>query len=103
MFNNLDDRKKYFVKDTLPNFIYILPVNFDYKENANVIFDETSENNRQLLISNFAKHIFNAYAITINDISLFNDGIHLDYDGHKTLAFKVKEMLKNVDEERSIK
>ena len=102
MFNDLEDRKKYFVNNTLPTFIYVLPVNFDYEENASIIFDEESEKNRQLVISNFFNYISNAYSIIINNISFFNDLIHLDYEGHKKIAFKVKELLENVKQEDGI-
>ena len=93
MFEDLDDRKKYFVNETLPEIIYILPVNFDYIENAKVIFDINCEEKRKLIIQEFSKQVKNVDTISFNDISLFDDGIHLDFNGHKLMASKVKEKL----------
>ena len=41
MVEDEDDKKKYFVNNELPEIIYILPSNFDYKENGfGPIFDD---------------------------------------------------------------
>lgn len=93
MFEDLDDRKKYFVNETMPNFIYILPVNFDYIKDASIIFDVNSENKRNLIIQEFSKKINNVEIICFNDLTLFEDGIHLDFNGHEILSLKVKEKL----------
>ena len=93
-YEDLDDRKKYFVNEQLPKIIYILPFNFDYKKNASVIFDENKEIERQKIIQYFLKNKSNN-TIYFNDIDLFNDGIHLNYDGHRKLAEKMFEVLKN--------
>ena len=93
-YEDLEDRKKYFVNEKMPRVIYILPVNFDYKVNASVIFDEQSEQKRQEIIDYFSKN--KKDIITSNDINLFDDGIHLNFDGHKKLANMVeKELISN--------
>ena len=86
-----DDKKKYFVNSKLPEIIYILPSNFDYKENASVIFDEEKENERRKIIKYFNDN--NIKNIYFNDIDLFDDGIHFNYEGHKKMAEKVSEVL----------
>lgn len=93
MFEDLDDRKKYFVNNKLPEIIYILPVNFDYIENAKVIFDINCEEKRNLIIQEFTKKVKDVETISFNDISLFDDGIHLDFNGHELMASVVKEKL----------
>ena len=93
-YEDLEDRKKYFVNEKMPRVIYILPVNFDYKVNASVIFDEQSEQKRQEIIDYFSKN--KKDIITSNDIDLFDDGIHLNFDAHKKLANMVeKELINN--------
>ena len=93
-YEDLEDRKKYFVNGKMPRIIYILPVNFDYKVNASVIFDEQSEQKRQEIIDYFSKN--KKDIITSNDMNLFDDGIHLNFDGHKKLANMVeKELISN--------
>lgn len=93
-YEDLEDRKKYFVNEKMPKIIYILPVNFDYKVNASVIFDEQSEQKRQEIIAYFSKNKKNI--ITSNDMELFDDGIHLNFNGHEKLANMVeKELINN--------
>lgn len=93
MFLDEDDRKKYFVNNSMPRFIYILPINFDYIKDASVIFDKNCEDKRKLIIEKFKEKIDNVDILYFNDLTLFNDGIHLDFNGHETLALKVKEAL----------
>lgn len=83
-FADLENRKKYFVNEQLPKIIYILPINFDYEKNAKEIFNQDSETKRQEIINYFKKE--NIDCIIPNDISIFEDGIHLDYKGHEKLA-----------------
>lgn len=93
LYEDLDDRKKYFVEEKMPKIVYILPFNFDYKENASVIFNYEKEEERQKIIKYFSDNkLQNIY---FNDIDLFDDGIHLNYKGHKRVAEKVIEVLKN--------
>lgn len=101
MFEDLDDRKKYFVNETLPKFVYILPVNFDYMENAKVIFDINCEEKRKLIIEKFSNQVKDVDVISFNDISLFDDGIHLDFNGHTLMASKVKEILLMTNEKKN--
>ena len=95
MFENIEDRKKYFINEALPKIIYILPVNFDYINNANVIFNINSEEKRKLIIQEFFKYVKNVETISFSDITLFEDGVHLDFNGHKLMASEVKNVLKN--------
>ena len=89
-YNDIEDRKKYFVDEQMPKFIYILPCNFDCIDD---IFDESKELERQKIIKYFNDN--NIDNIYFNDIDLFEDGIHLNYIGHKTMAEKVFEVLEN--------
>lgn len=89
-FNDLEDQRKYF-NNKMPRIIYILPVNFDYKINAKEIFDQKSEEKRQEIIEYFTKENFDI--ITASDMALFEDGIHLNYEGHQKMAELVKTEL----------
>lgn len=84
MFEDLEDRKKYFVDNKMPEIIYILPINFDYKVNASNIFTINEENKRQEIIKYFNDN--NIKNISIKEIDLFEDGIHMNYEGHKKMA-----------------
>ena len=86
-FEDLEDRKKYFA-DKFPKIIYILPINFDYKVNASVVFNEKSESKRQEIIKYFSKY---DNVIVGNDLELFDDGIHLNYEGHKKMSELVED------------
>ena len=78
----------------MPRIIYILPINFDYKVNASVIFDPESEKKRQKIIDYFCKN--NMDIITSDNMELFDDGIHLNFEGHQKLANIVeKELIDN--------
>lgn len=92
IYEDLDDRKKYFVNNKLPEIIYILPVNFDYIKEASNIFDINSENKRQEIIKYFNDN--NIRNISINDIGL-SDGIHMNYDGHQKMAELVSGVIKD--------
>lgn len=94
LYDDLDDRKKYFIDEKMPEIIYLLPINFDYKNNASMIFDEKSEEKRKKIISYFKSNsILN---LSIDKVSLFSDGIHLDYEGHEKVCDIVyKELTKN--------
>lgn len=93
IFQDSDDKKKYFIDEKMPEFIYILPVNFDYKVNASIIFNENSEKERLSIIKKFNEYIEDVIIVTFNDICLFEDGIHLNYDGNIQLAKKIMEVL----------
>lgn len=90
-FIDIDDQKKYFINNKIPKITYILPINFDYQKNAKEIFDEESEKRRLEVINQFQNSKLNY--IIVDQISLFNDGIHLDFEGHQKLANIVKEYL----------
>lgn len=92
-FEDLEDRKKYFVNEKMPQILYILPINFDYKVNASMIFDESKEEIRREIIKYFNDNNINN--ISNNELDLFEDGIHLNYEGHKKLSELVyKELQK---------
>lgn len=95
-FDDLEDRKKYFKNDKLPEIIYILPINFDYQNGASVIFDEVSETKRQEIIEYF-KQIKDIKFIYSNDLPLFEDGIHLNYCGHEKMSKLVESVLKEYE------
>ena len=90
-YEDLEDRKKYFIEEKMPRIIYILPINFDYKVNASVIFDEESETKRQEIIDYFSKN--NMDIIIPRNMELFKDGIHMNFEGHKKLANIVEKEL----------
>ena len=92
MYENIDDRTKY-LDNKMPKIIYILPFNFDYQKNASIIFNKEKNNERIKIINYFNDNkIENIY---FNDIDLFEDGIHLNYEGHERLAKKVFEVIKD--------
>lgn len=92
-FEDLEDRKKYFVNETLPRIIYIMPANFDYLGNASVIFNFQSEEKRQEIIKCFSTN--EKDVIICPNIPLFNDGIHFNYEGHQLMAKLVEEVIGN--------
>lgn len=93
MYADLDDRKKYFAHEKMPEYIYILPINFDYVKGANVIFNLDKEKERQKLISIFRTNIKGVKVLSFDNMPLFKDGIHLNYEGHELLANSLEEVL----------
>ena len=91
-YADLEDQKKYFNDKKLPEIIYILPINFDYQDKASVIFDKESEEKRQQIIIEFQKDK-KLKTIVANDLELFDDGIHLNYQGHEQMASLVERFL----------
>lgn len=89
-FNDMDYQKKYF-NNKKPKIIYILPINFDYKNKASIIFDSSSERKRQEIISYFENH--NLKNIYSNNMELLDDGIHLNFEGHEHMANLVMEVI----------
>lgn len=90
-----DNHNRYFVENNMPEFIYILPTNFDYKESASNIFNEDSESKRLELISRFKES--NKTIIHTSNISLTEDGLHYSEEGHKQMANIVEEVLKEYE------
>ena len=90
-YSDLDDRKKYFVDKKMPKFIYILPANFsdDY------VFNDKSHTTRKEIIEYFKKNYNNDEFIILDNMTLFPDGIHLDYKGHENVSNIVSEVIKN--------
>ena len=91
-YADLEDQKKYFNDKKLPEIIYILPINFDYQDKASVIFDKESEEKRQQIIKEF-QNDKKIKTIVANDLELFDDGIHLNYQGHEQMASLVERFL----------
>lgn len=91
-YNDLEDQQKYFKDKKLPEIIYILPINFDYQDKANIVFDKESETKRQQIIKEFKK-LKTIKIISANDLELFDDGIHLNYKGHEQMATLVERFL----------
>lgn len=89
-FSDEEDKIKYF-NGKMPKIIYILPINFDYLVNAKVIFDIECERKRQEIIEYFKSQ--NIKIVTANDMDLFEDGIHLSYQGHEDMAKLVAKEL----------
>ncbi len=95
-FDDLEDRKKYFKNNKLPEIIYILPINFDYQDCASVIFDEASEKKRQDIIEYF-KQEKGIKVVYSNGLPLFEDGIHLNYCGHQKMSELVERVLEEYE------
>ena len=93
-FSDLDDQKKYFVKEKLPRIIYVLPPRFDYLAGAKGIFDENSENIRVSLKSLFTSKSDDE-VLALDELPLVDDGIHLSEEGHKILADLVEGVIKD--------
>lgn len=91
-YNDLEDQQKYFNDKKLPEIIYILPINFDYQDKANIVFDKESETKRQQIIKEFKK-LKTIKIIIADDLELFDDGIHLNYKGHEQMATLVERFL----------
>lgn len=85
-FEDLDDQKKYF-NNKMPEILYILPANF----NEPLIFNEKSQKARTKIIDYFESSDKNY--IKLENMPLFEDGIHLNYEGHEIVARKVIEVL----------
>ena len=94
-YKDIDTQKKYFVNRKLPQFIYILPTNFDYIKDASMIFDKVCEQKRQEIIKYFKNN--NKIYISSNDISLVEDGIHYSEQGHMQMAKLVEGLLKDYE------
>lgn len=87
-----EDNNRYF-NGKLPEIIYLLPVNFVPWDDSYLNIFKKKEKDRQDIIKYFNdNHIRN---ISFDKISLFEDGIHMNYDGHKEVANRVFGELKN--------
>lgn len=100
LYEDEEDRKKFFVNETMPEYIFVLPINFDYNGGAEGIFDANSENIRQEIITYFKENINDKF-IYENDMNLFEDGIHLNFDGHSKMADIVSGVLVNGENKES--
>lgn len=87
-----DNKKKYFVNGKMPKFTYILPINFDYLNHAKEVLDLESEEKRQAILTYFKNH-YHSQSLICPSMPLFDDGIHLNYEGHKKLAELVEDVL----------
>lgn len=89
-YSDLEDRKKYFVDGKMPKFVYILPANFTDE----FVFNEKSHTVRSEIIDYFNNN-YGGDFIILDNMPLFSDGIHLNYDGHKRVADMVLEVINN--------
>lgn len=94
-FMDNDNKRKYFKDSKLPEIIYILPTHFETINRDNPIFDKNSEIKRNQIIESF-KENKEVKSYVFNDLSLFSDGIHLNYAGHQELAKKVESIIKDL-------
>lgn len=92
-YMDVDNQKKFFVNNTMPKFLFILPANFDYQEQAKCIFDLDSERKRLQVIEYFKTQFSNNQYLILEDMPLFADGIHLNEKGHEKLASLVERKL----------
>ena len=92
MYEDDEDKIKYF-NNKFPRIIFILPPNFDYLDKASIVFDIDSENKRKDIINYFSKTNFEY--LVFNDMILFDDGLHFNYNDHNKVAEKLYEVLKN--------
>lgn len=84
--------KERFFNSVLPEFMYVLPGNFDYENDARELFDLDRENQRKKLIELFRSNSVDKY-VELNNIDLIkNDGMHYSVEGQKM----VFEMVKNI-------
>ncbi len=82
--------KERFFKE-FPKFIYVLPGNFDYENDAKDFFDKERENERQKLIKLFKDNYKDTY-IELNNIDLVKgDGMHYSVEGQKQVFDIVKK------------
>jgi len=89
-YQEKENRCKYFRKG-MPRIIFILPPNFDYNRKDNPVFDEKSEEKRKEIQKIFGT-LEEEYLI-FDNVSLFQDGIHLNPEGHKMVADIVKDKI----------
>ena len=88
--SNLLHKNKYFNKGELPKIIYIMPINFKYGL-TQPLFNKNSEEKRKKIIKYFNSH--NCDIISLNDVPLFKDGLHMNYEGHEMMS---EEVLKKI-------
>ena len=74
-----------------PEFIYVLPGNFDYINGARGFFDFSREQERNKLVQLFKDNCSDKY-IELNNIDLIKgDGVHYSNKGQQQVFEKVKE------------
>ena len=83
-------KERYF--NDFPEFIYVLPGNFDYIKDAKMWFDYSKEQERQKLIQIFKDNCTDKYVI-LNDIELYpGDGLHYTIKGQQQVFDEVKRV-----------
>ena len=83
-------KQRYF--NNLPEFIYVLPSNFDYINDAKEFFDFSRENERKKLIEIFKNNMSEKY-IELNNIELINgDGLHYSIKGQQQVFDEIKKL-----------
>ena len=90
IYNYPGYKERYF--NDFPEFIYILPGNFDYIKDAKMWFDYSKEQERQKLIQIFKDNCTDKYVI-LNDIELYpGDGLHYTIKGQQQVFDEVKKL-----------
>ena len=84
--SDLRIKKKYFKNGKMPRIIYIMPINFNYGITS-ILFNKNSNSKRLKIIDYFINS--NNEIITLNNMPLFKDGIHMNYKGHEIMSEKV--------------
>lgn len=88
--------KERFFNNIMPSFIYVLPGNFDYENDAKELFDFDSFSERNELISIFTKKYSDKYVI-LNDIELIKgDGVHYSVKGQEMVFDAVKKVFDSI-------
>ena len=67
-----------------------MPVNFKHGL-TQPLFNKNSEEKREKIINYFDSHNYDI--IYLNDVPLFKDGLHMNYEGHEMMS---EEVLKKI-------
>ena len=94
IYNDPVDKKRYFNK--LPEFIYVIPGDFDYINDAKYFFDIKKEQERIKLIQLFKDNCSDKY-VELNNIDLIKgDGMHYSIKGQQKVFDEVKKVFKTI-------
>lgn len=90
IYSDLVYKQRYF--NEFPKFIYVLPGNFDYLNDAKDFYDLSREEERQKLIKIFKDNNLEIY-VELNNIELIKgDGIHYSTKGQQQVFEEVKKI-----------
>ena len=71
-----------------------MPVNFKHGL-TQPLFNKNSEEKREKIIKYFNSHNYDI--ICLNDVPLFKDGLHMNYEGHEMMSEEVLKKIINND------